>query len=242
MFRKFVTSLCLFGLLLGLTSTAFALNKSEAIDEYVDELPADFDDKEGKAESEANSVISAMEASQAEVTDTLAGLDKRVKDFNINDPDKDAINKQLNAAKDAVDDFVDYDAKNHLQVIGGGPGVLPRIYPDNSFQKAESDAISEMSGVNRILIGPKRPGNVPEGDIIEDFLPQLIRQLFRFAWLAVLVALVYSGVMFVIAFNNDERITKAKHMIYFTLIGFAAVTLAFAIVKAISDIDFFNFI
>ena len=105
MFRKLVTSLCIFGLMFGLISTAFALDKQGAIDAYVDELPAEFDDKTGKAESEANAMIEIMESSQAEVVDTMAGLDKRVKDYNINDPKKDDANKQLKVAKDAVDDF-----------------------------------------------------------------------------------------------------------------------------------------
>lgn len=242
MFRKLVTSLCIFGLMFGLISTAFALDKQGAIDAYVNELPAEFDDKTGKAESEANAMIEIMESSQAEVVDTMAGLDKRVKDYNINDPKKDDANKQLKVAKDAVDDFEGYDAKNHLDIIGGGLGVLPQMVPDNSFQEAEKSALDEMNKTNRILLDPRKLGNVPEGDLIEDFLPQLIRQLFRFAWVAVLVALVISGIMFITAFDNDERITKAKHMIYYTLIGFTAVTLAFAIVKAITDIDFFRFI
>jgi hypothetical protein len=89
---------------------------------------------------------------------------------------------------------------------------------------------------------PERPGDVPETRLLEDFIPQLIRQLFRFAWLAILIAFIASGVMFVMAFDSDDRITKAKHMIYYTLIGFGVITLAFSVVKAITNIDFFNFI
>lgn len=242
MFKKIITSLCLFSLILSFSSFSFADSRSEVIKDYKSELPSDFGDKQGKAESETDAVIDSMEASQSEVAYTISGLDKRVKNININDPKKDNVNDQLKIAKSAADDFEGYDAKSHLQVISGGYGVLPRIYPSNSFQEAESKAIDKMNQVNRVLINPKKPGNVPEGDIIDDFLPQLIRQLFRFAWIAILVALVISSVMFIVSHDNEERVTKAKNMIIYTLVGFAAVTLAFAIVKALTDIDFFRFI
>ncbi len=194
------------------------------------------------SQAEKDAVVDSMESSQSEVVDTFSGLDKRVKDINLNDPKKDDANKQLKTAKNAVDEFDDYDAKSHLNIVEEGADMPAGVYPSESFLNAESEAIDEMNKVNRILIGPTKPGNVPSGDLMEDFLPQLIRQLFRFAWVVVLVALVISGVMFVTSFDNEERITKAKHMIYYTLIGFVAVTLAFAIVKAITDIDFFRFI
>jgi len=242
MFKKLISSFFIFTLFFTLTSPVFALNKSEAEAEYVEQLPQDFPDKEGTAENEAGAVISSMEGSQSDISDALNTLDDRVKALKSDDPKKDGASDQLSTAKKSVNKFTGYEAKNNLHVIGGGPGSLPQILPSNSFQEAEKKAQTDMNKVNKALLAPTKPGNVPEGDILEDFLPQLIRQLFRFAWVAVLVALVISGVMFVMAFDNDERITKAKHMIYYTLIGFAAVTLAFAIVKAISDIDFFNFI
>jgi len=95
---------------------------------------------------------------------------------------------------------------------------------------------------NGVLYGKLWKSNYTEGDLVSDFIPQLIRQLFRFAWLAVLIAFTVSGVMLVMAHDNDENITKAKGMIYYSLIGFAFVALAFAIVKGVTDIDFFRFI
>ena len=58
----------------------------------------------------------------------------------------------------------------------------------------------------------------------------------------ILIALTVSGVMFVTAQENDERLTKARGMLYYTLIGFAFIAFSFAIVKALTDIDFFRFI
>ena len=228
-------------LIFGFADTVFALGKSGAINEYKDELPSSFEDKQSKAEEAVDAMIDSMEASQVEADETVSELEKRVSAININDPKRDKANDLMKTAKNRVDDFSDMDAKSHLQVIGG-PEVLPSVLPDDEFQEKQESALNAINDVNRYLIAPTRPGAVPEGDIVEDFIPQLIRQLFRFAWLVILISFVVSGIMFITAFDNDERITKAKHMIYYTLIGFAVVTLAFAIVKGVTDIDFFRFI
>ncbi|MBN2087756.1 hypothetical protein JW758_05395 [Candidatus Peregrinibacteria bacterium] len=243
MFHKIIKSLTVIGLFLTLAiPSTYALNKSQAKDAYIDAHPGGYEYYPDQIDDQIDSVISSMEASQAEVVDTVDGLEERIRNINSNDPKKDPLTSQMKKAKDAADDFSDIEPKNHLIVVDGPEGVLPQILPDNAFQDAQDKAISELNMTNRMIINPPKPGAVPEGDIIEDFLPQLIRQLFRFAWLAILVAFVVSGFMFITSFDNDEKITKAKHMIYYTLVGFAAVTLAFAIVKAVTDIDFFRFI
>lgn len=205
-------------------------------------------------------LIESMEARQQVVGNTFDRLDTRIKGMHVNDPKKDTAKEFLKKAEDAVDAF------GHPAIFGSkglkakdeveGPtseGSLD-FRPSDDFQKKELAAIKAINDVNQYLIRPVHPGaegvtkkgTVPaggsEGGIIEDFIPQFIRLLFRFASLAVFVSFVVSGVMFVSAFGNEERITKAKQLLYYTLIGFAFVTLAFAIVKAVTDIDFFGFI
>ena len=77
---------------------------------------------------------------------------------------------------------------------------------------------------------------------MRDFIPWIIRTLFRFAFFAIFISFLVSGVMFITAFSTEERVTKAKNILYYSLIGFAFVSLAFAIVKAVTNIDFFGFI
>ncbi len=66
--------------------------------------------------------------------------------------------------------------------------------------------------------------------------------LFRLTTLAILVSFVVSGVMLVIAYDNEENVTKAKTMLYFSLVGFAFVALAFAIVTAITKVNYFDLV
>lgn len=178
---------------------------------------------------------------QMNVADSYENLKDRIDALQKNDPRKDDAEDELKTAKKQHDTFLAIDPTKK-----DSTGELEYVTDDykvaSTFNDAEKDAISALNDVNKKLLAPSKPGNVPEGDILEDFAPGIIRILLRFASLAVLVAFVVSGLMFVMAFGVEERLTKAKHMLYYTLIGFAVVTLAFAIVKAVTDIDFFGFI
>lgn len=107
------------------------------------------------------------------------------------------------------------------------------------FFKYEKAAQKALSDINFNFISPTEIENVPKGDIVQDFIPQLIRQLFRFTSVAILISFIVSGVMLVTASDDEEKLSKAKRILYYSLIGFAFVTFAFAIVKAITNINFF---
>jgi hypothetical protein len=205
---------------------------------------------QGENESDAETValdhivqtLDYMQNSQSSVQIKYEEVNNRVDAMHTNDTRRDDAMNAKNKAKKAKNDFTGLKVVSEFKVEVQIGGVSPLVKPSDKFLEAEKEALSALSKVNKILIAPSRPGTVPEGDILEDFFPQLIRQLFRFAWLAVLISFVVSGIMLIISLDNEERISRAKRMIYFTLLGFAFVSLAFAIVKAITDIDFFRFI
>ncbi|MFC1729803.1 pilin [candidate division KSB1 bacterium] len=184
----------------------------------------------------------SMMSRQLSVADSFSSLDTRVKALIADDPRKTGAEERLQNAEAPRDNFINKTVEDYIDE--------DPYRPKNTFNDLERAAVKAINNVNRYLIGPVQPGasgitergTVPEGDIMEDFIPQFIRLLFRFASLAIFVAFVVSGIMFVIAFDNEERVTKAKQMLYYSLIGFAFVSLAFAIVKAVTDIDFFGFI
>jgi hypothetical protein len=194
------------------------------------------------AEDTIFAAVLDMEGRQEDVSAKYDELKTRVDSLNAKDTRKDSAKKLLDTAKKAKDSFAKLNALKNLVIEVQIGNVPPLTVPSEDFLTKEKEALDALSQVNMILIAPTRPGNVPAGDILEDFVPQLIRQLFRFAWLAIFISFVVSGVMFITSLDNDEQINKAKRMIYFTFLGFAFVTLAFAIVKAITDIDFFGFI
>ncbi len=182
-----------------------------------------------------------MESLQNEVQAKYDTLVLRIEKMDSDDPKKDGVSSYTKAAKNAVKAFTSLDA---------GSNITADLQPSSAFTTKEKEAHTKLNEASAYLIKPVQPGatgiakegTVPTGDIMEDFIPQFIRLLFRFASLAVFVTFVISGVMLITAFGNDERLTKSKTMLYYTLIGFAFVSLAFAIVKAVTDIDFFGFI
>jgi hypothetical protein len=187
--------------------------------------------------------VDLLEFRQREVVEAFDRLDIRVKGMNSNDVKKSEALKLLNDAEDAVNDFKDLDADDHVEGPEDGP-----FEADDDFKEAETAATEAMNDVNRFLIAPFRPGTtdenpegtVPEGDLIDDFIPQAVRLLFRFTFIAILISIIVSVVMLITSFNNEERQTKARDMLMFSLIGFAVVALAFALVTAITNIDFFS--
>ncbi|PIZ73113.1 hypothetical protein COY07_02415 [Candidatus Peregrinibacteria bacterium CG_4_10_14_0_2_um_filter_43_11] len=178
-----------------------------------------------------------LESRQEQVTSAYNQLDFRVKGMNSYDPKKNGAKDLLGKAKKAVDDFKKLDAGKQIDTLAKD------VYDaKKEFKTAEENALSAINAVNLFLLSPARPGNVPEGDLVEDFAPQIIRLLFRFTSIAILISILVSAVMMITAMDNEERHTKAKQMLIFSLIGFAFVVLAFAIVKAVTDIDFFGFV
>lgn len=237
------TILVLIGLLI--PQLSFAMSQKAAISTYEAELVGiGLNQKiaNEKAMSESDALLELMKTAQYDTEVAYDNLDIHVGSLNKTDGRREKALKALNDADDKVKAFTALDPKNEFDVLKAQAGALPRLLPTNAFNEAQTNATEALSAVNRILIAPDRPGNVPQGDIVNDFIPQIIRQLFRFAWLVILVSFIVSGVFFILARDNEERVTKAKSIIYYSLAGFAVVALAFAIVKALTDIDFFGFI
>jgi hypothetical protein len=194
------------------------------------------------AENAIYAVVSDMENSQNDIKEKYSEMEDRVNSMPSNDTRRDPAKKLLKSAKKAGNSFTGISAVKNIVIKTQIGNVPPLILPGDDFSAKKQAAEDALIEVNKILIAPVKPGSVPEGDILEDFIPQFIRQLFRFAWAAVFIAFVVSGVYFIIAMDSEEQLSAAKRMIYYTLIGFAFVALAFAIVKAITDINFFGFI
>jgi len=226
---------------------ALAISRDAAVQTYTNELTAPpfnlpQNSSEDRAEREVDSLIQAMESEQYDVKVAIENLDTQVSALSKNSDRQERALSAIDTAKDRASNFMDLEANTHVKVQVAVAGALPYVTQDGDFVASQDSANTAIGVVRRIMIAPDRPGSVPSGDIVTDFIPQIIRQLFRFAWVAVFIALTASGVMLIMAQGNDERLTKAKSMIYFTLIGFAFVAMAFAIVKGVTDIDFFRIV
>lgn len=198
-----------------------------------------------------------LESRQKALVDAFDKLDIRVKAMNSNDPKKDLIENYpdpeteeddeinlLDRAEGLVEDFKDLDAGGEVRPKSEDEpeGFEGPYEASRTFLNKEEDAKKALNAVNAVIIGPARPANVPEGDLVEDFIPQVIRQLFRFTWLAILIGFIVAAILLITSADNEERHTQAKKILTYSLIGFVFVALAFALVKAITAIDFFGFI
>ena len=195
-----------------------------------------------RATSGTESLINAMEAEQYDLAASYDSLESQVHGLPTQGERREAATDVLEAASELVEAFTDLKPEEHLMVYPIIAGSPPYAIADEAFEETKESASAGIAEVRRVLIDPSRPGAVPAGNLVSDFIPQVIRQLYRFAWVGILIALTVSGVLFVTAQENDERLTKAKGMLYYSLIGFAFIVFSFAIVKALTDIDFFRFI
>ena len=223
----------------------YAESSGEVTEAYIEQLVDNFDMTDSQATEYAalqvNQLLEQMEGAQAAAEAGIEELKTRVGGIHKDNVRKGDAEKILSKAEAAVSDFLELSPEDHLSIIIQVGNVMPILESDGIFSASQVVATSAMSEVNKVLILPDKPDTVPSGTLFE-FLAQLVRQLFRFAWVAVLVSLTVSGVYFVISFDNEERITNAKNMIIYSIVGFAFVALAFALVKAVTDIDFFAFI
>lgn len=241
--KKIFGFLLLITLFLTFSGEAMALNRDSAINALKAEYEAMGDSRAtDRAEREIDALIRSMENSQYDVETAVYNLSSQVNALARNSSRRDPALDALESAENKADDFTNMRAEYHIRVQASIAGALPYAAPEDIFIRAQDDANAAIAKVRQILIAPDRPGTVPTGDVVEDFIPQIIRQLFRFAWLAVLISLIVSGVMFVMAHDNEEKLTKAKAILFLSLVGFAFISLAFAVVKAVTDIDFFRFI
>lgn len=261
---KTISSIAIFIIFLMPFTHVFAVSDYKS--EY-DTLKSNYDSLSDSVKTETDttkkSYMSAqmeMLYSQMDVIDSYDNMKERIDPsdggkvytFGGDDTKQDEAKSRLGKTKAPISSFISLDATKSDGSSGYTYISSDTYKATSAFNNAEKAAVKAINGVNQFLLAPSRPGvtkkdgkdvgGVPTGDLIEDFIPGVIRILFRFASLAVLISFVVSGVMFVMVFGEEERITKAKHMLYYSLIGFAFVSLAFAIVKAITDIDFFGFI
>lgn len=254
--KKFTRFLAIIILCITFSFQALALNKQQAVEAYQDELMSlgmEEETASQKAQYDVDALLNAMKNAQSEAEYSFENIKERVNTLLKTDLRQEEAKALLgskeigkdppsNSAEGLKNAFLALDPEKLIFVQKSVAGALPALMPDSEFDLAQKAFESIIGKINRILIAPPRPGTVPRGDLVSDFLPQIIRQLFRFAWIAILIAFIVSGVMLITALDDDEKITKAKRMIYYSLIGFAFIALAFALVKAVTNIDFFNFV
>ncbi|MFA6528984.1 MAG: pilin [Candidatus Gracilibacteria bacterium] len=79
--------------------------------------------------------------------------------------------------------------------------------------------------------------SLPTGDLMSETLPKIIKIIMYAVGTVILIAIVYAGILLVIARGNEEEIKKAQNIIIYGAIGVVIIGVAYAIVYGISQLN-----
>jgi multisubunit Na+/H+ antiporter MnhB subunit len=80
--------------------------------------------------------------------------------------------------------------------------------------------------------------NLATGDLRSYIIPQIIKIILQLMGTAALILLLYAGGLMVLRDEDEERVTKARSLIIYAIIGIIVSVLAYAIVEAVLQLDF----
>ncbi len=110
--------------------------------------------------------------------------------------------------------YVIVEIVNQIPVTEGNPNVDLRI--------------DEKNGV----------GNLASGDILTDIIPRIIQIILQTVGMIALGLLMYAGALMVMRDGDDERVSKARHLMIYAVIGIVVSVVAYLIIEAVLLIDF----
>ncbi len=79
---------------------------------------------------------------------------------------------------------------------------------------------------------------LPHGSIESELVPTVIRVILGLFSVILTGVAIYSGILFVGQFGNEERITTARNYLIWSLVGIAVTALSYTIVAGILALDF----
>lgn len=99
---------------------------------------------------------------------------------------------------------------------------------------------SSNPNANNIFIDDENGilGNLASGRLREDIIPQVIKIILSLVGTLALGLLLYAGSLLVFRDGDDEKITKARQLIIWSLLGVVVAVLSYAIVEAVISLQF----
>ena len=183
------------------------LSTSSDDDGFLDELPPGEAPDVGTQETQTN-------------PHDVEGIDD-VEDETAGDEDKDGKTEDETAGEDdelGTESTGDDDDNNDPSLKNTNMPLIPK--PD-------------------VLVGPEE--GLDQGGIQNYFreraIPNFVAAFIGIIGLMAFLSLVISGIMFLTAYGNEERVTAAKKTAIYAAIGFILAILSYAIVSIISSLD-----
>lgn len=93
----------------------------------------------------------------------------------------------------------------------------------------QRETIQEQEEQNRVAL--------PGGDFLGETVPAIITNIMYLSGFLIFIAIMYAGVLLVIARGNEEAITKAKSILTYSGVALAMISLGFAFIYGISRLN-----
>lgn len=94
---------------------------------------------------------------------------------------------------------------------------------------SQQDIIEDQDEDNRV--------SLPGGDFLGEIVPAVITNVMYVTAFLIFIAIMYGGVLLVIGRGNEEAVTKAKSIIIYSAVALALISLGYAIVYGIANLN-----
>jgi hypothetical protein len=101
-------------------------------------------------------------------------------------------------------------------IIGGGDG---HSVPDKVIDDIENDT------------------GLPNGSIVNDLIPNVISAILAVFAMLLTISALWAGVLFLTQFGDEERVTKARQLLIWSLVGVVATAVSYAYVSGIVNLN-----
>jgi len=82
---------------------------------------------------------------------------------------------------------------------------------------------------------------LPQSDVKSEFLPLIARLMIYGASFASMLAFFYAGFLLVTQYGNEEKVTSARSIIIWGVVGMAVTAAAYVIIRGVLELDIFLF-
>jgi len=109
------------------------------------------------------------------------------------------------------------------------------------MKKLLAQSVDDLIPPEDLLIGGSPVGHgsrLPDGDLIFDIVPAIIQNILLSLGALMFIALIVGGVLLVTAQGNEETLTKAKKLLAYAGAGVLLISLAYAMVIGLAQLDF----
>lgn len=128
-----------------------------------------------------------------------------------------------------------------------GIGIFVSVFLNFANVQTTHAAEENFDSANIDNILPKYEGipklsnarNLPHGDINTHFIPRFIDILIKISYTIAVMVVLYAGILYVVAGDEDGKITNAKNILIYGVIGFIIITVSYAVIQGVVRLQFF---